>query len=62
MTMINNGTAILERLIHPDEATLSADAARSFLQLDFPARDHARVKTLSAKAQAGTLTGDEKSE
>jgi hypothetical protein len=62
LTMTNTGTDILERLIVPDAATLSADAARSLLQLDFPASDHARVEALSAKAQQGTLTKAERSE
>jgi hypothetical protein len=62
LAMPNTGTTILERLIMSDEPTLSADAARSILQLDFPARDHERVQKLSAKAQEGTLTKGERAE
>ena len=62
LAMSTTGTAILERLIAPDEATLSAEAARSLLQLDFAANDHEQVKRLSAKAQEGTLTKAERAD
>jgi hypothetical protein len=60
--MTNTGTAILERLIMPDESSLSPEAARSLLRLNFPPADHERVQTLSVKAQQGKLTADERTE
>lgn len=57
-----SGTAILGRVIQPDNQDLSPDAARFFLQLDFPPEDHARIDSLSAKAKAGTLSDDERQE
>jgi hypothetical protein len=56
----NSGTAILSRLIEPENDDLSPDAARSILRLDFPKKDHARVRKLSAKASAGKLSDDER--
>jgi hypothetical protein len=50
------------RLIDPDKHDLGPEAARSILRLDFPARDHRRMKRLSAKASAGTLTPDDRVE
>jgi hypothetical protein len=58
----NTGTAILHRLIEPENDDLSPEAARSILRLNFPERDHRRVAMLSAKASAGTLTPDEQEE
>lgn len=52
----------MRRLIEPDKADLSAEAARSILRLNFPARDHKRMARLSAKASAGTLKPDERTE
>lgn len=60
--MSTTGSAILERLIVPDDPTLSEEAARSLLSLDFPPQDHKRVRLLSAKAQAGTLSRAERKE
>jgi hypothetical protein len=58
----NTSAAILNRLIDADGRQLSAGAARSLLRLDFPDPDHARMAELSAKAQAATLTPDERDE
>jgi hypothetical protein len=58
----NTSAAILNRLIDPETADLSPQAARSLLRLDFPDEDQARVAELSAKAQAGALTPDEREE
>jgi hypothetical protein len=52
----------LERIIQPREGTLSADLATYILQLDFPPQDQARYQDLSAKAQEGALSDDEKAE
>ncbi len=48
--------AILTRVLQPEEATLSADAARSILALDFTPDDRDRMQELAAKARAGTLS------
>jgi hypothetical protein len=50
---------IWERLIEPNNGTLSADATRYILSLRFPQADIDRVNELSAKARAGTLTEEE---
>jgi hypothetical protein len=44
------------------EHTLSPMAARALLKFDFPARDHARMRQLSAKARSGTLSPQEEKE
>lgn len=54
--------AILSRVLEPDKPTLSAEAARDILTLDFNPADKERMKQLSAKARAGTLTLDEQVE
>ena len=54
----NTGPAILRRLLESDSEDLSPEAARFILKLDFPKKDHARVRDLSAKANEGTLSGD----
>lgn len=41
---------------------MSTALAESILTLDFPERDAARVDELNAKANEGTLTGDEEAE
>jgi hypothetical protein len=58
----NPSAAILNRLIDPETADLSPQAARSLLRLDFPDEDQARVAELSAKAQTGALASDEREE
>jgi hypothetical protein len=55
----NGEAAILSRLIRPERADLSPEAARSLLKLDFENQDRARMHELVTKAQAGTLTGAE---
>ncbi len=54
--------AILSRILEPDKPTLSAEAARAILALDFNAADKERLRQLSARARAGTLTPDEQVE
>jgi hypothetical protein len=58
----NTGTAILNRLIQPEQDDLSPETAQFLLNLDFPKKDHARVATLSAKAAEGTLGPREREE
>jgi hypothetical protein len=62
VAMSRTATAIMERLIMPDEGSLTADVARSILRLDFHPSDHARVRALSAKAGEGALTRSERAE
>jgi hypothetical protein len=59
---MNNGTAILERLIEPANDDLTTEVAEYLLRLDFPRKDHQRLQRLSAKASAGTLTAKERAE
>jgi hypothetical protein len=51
--------AILSRVLEPDKPTLSPQAAREILALDFGPADRERMRQLSAKARAGTLTPPE---
>ena len=53
---------IFDRLIDPSNPTLSADAARAILDLDYPPQDHARVAELAAKSNEGNLTEQERDE
>ena len=50
---------IWSRAIRPDVGDLSADAAREFLRLKLSDSDTVRVRELSTKANAGTLTTQE---
>jgi hypothetical protein len=54
--------AILSRVLEPNQATLSAAAARAFLALDFNETDKERMRQLAAKAREGTLTPAEQTE
>lgn len=54
--------AILERVLSPDRGDFPAELTRHILRLDFPEADHARYAALSAKAQEGTLTSDERAQ
>ncbi len=58
----NRSTAIWNRLLTPDRADLSADAARYFLHLEFPQADHNRMAELSGLAQAGKLSAQDQEE
>jgi hypothetical protein len=60
--VVNTWTAILERLIDPENANLPPDAARFILGIDFPPEDHDRVAELQTKAGAGMLSGDDRAE
>jgi hypothetical protein len=53
---------ILEHVIKPKNGDLSAELARYILSLDFPETDQARFQLLSARAQEGMLTDDERAE
>lgn len=53
---------ILLRLIDPNRTGLSADAARSFLKLDFSEEDSRHMDELAEKARQGTLSTAEQAE
>jgi hypothetical protein len=54
--------AILGRVLQPDKPTLSPDAARSILALEFGQPDRERMHQLALKAQEGRLTAQEEVE
>jgi hypothetical protein len=54
--------SILNRILRPDAPTLSPDAATDILTWDFDQADKGRMRELSAKARAGTLTPEEDAE
>jgi len=54
--------AILSRVLEPARPTWSPQAARDILALDFGPADKERMRQLSAKARAGTLTRHEQVE
>ena len=55
-------SAILRRVLEPENPTFSAAAARAILDLDFNRADKERMHNLSAKAQEGTLSRREQAE
>jgi hypothetical protein len=55
-------SAIGGRIVKPDQANLNPEIARAILKIDFTPEDHRRVDELSAKAQKGTLTPEERAE
>jgi hypothetical protein len=52
---------IWNRVVQLDQS-VSPPAARALLKVRFSARDHDRMKELSTKARAGTLTSQEQSQ
>lgn len=54
--------AILERVLAPQRGGFPPDLARQVLQLTFAPEDVERYVELSAKAQDGALTEDERAE
>ncbi len=52
----NNESTILSRLVGPDPATLSPEAAQAILTIGFSQADKDRMQALAAKSRAGTLT------
>jgi hypothetical protein len=58
----STGATILARLIEPEEASFSPEAARSILRLKFTRSDQVQVNKLSLGAQEGTLTVEEHAE
>jgi hypothetical protein len=55
-------TAILTRVIAPEEGGLPTEAAKQILNLGFTEADHTRMGDLSRRAQIGTLTPGERDE
>src|SRR5262249_22498018 len=58
----NSEVSILNRMLRPETPTFSPEAARDILALDFDQADKDRMRQLSAKARAGTLTSEEDAE
>src|SRR5262245_30782680 len=54
--------AIWNRLLQPASKTLSLEAARSLLRLEFAPEDKDRMHELAAKARDGSLTAAEQEE
>jgi hypothetical protein len=54
--------AILKRILRPSASTFSTEVARAILEMDFDEVDKLRMRELSAKARAGTLTAIEEAE
>jgi hypothetical protein len=52
-------TTILSRVIAPQEATLSAEAARAFLSLQFSEEDLQRMRDLAELARQGDLSTED---
>jgi hypothetical protein len=61
-TVTNSEAAILSRTLRPENGDLSADAAKSLLNLSLPDSDQRRAKDLAAKATDGSLTRPEELE
>lgn len=51
---------ILESIISANGPALSAEAAKSFLRLKFPAKDSTRIRQLLRKNNSGKMTADER--
>ncbi len=56
------GAAILDQIVKMDARNLSAATARELLKIGFKPADHARIKTLTMKAQEGRISGAEQHE
>jgi hypothetical protein len=57
-----NEVSILNRMLRPDDPTFSPEGAQDILSLGFAEGDKQRMRELSAKARAGTLTAEEDAE
>jgi hypothetical protein len=60
--MSESEVAIWSRLLQPDSGTLSPEAARAILKLDFTEEDRARLHELSTRGQSGSLSAAEETE
>jgi len=61
-TTVSSSTegAIWGRIVNPETADLSREAARTILALDFGAADRRRIDELAEKAAAGKLSQEER--
>jgi hypothetical protein len=55
-------SAIWSRIVKPEQADFSPELARTILKFDFDPEDHRRIDELSAKAQKGALSPEERAE
>ncbi len=55
-------SAIWSRIVKADQANLTPELARTILKFGFNPKDHRRIDELSARAQKGTLTPEERAE
>jgi hypothetical protein len=55
-------SVILERLVDPQKPTLTADAARCILSLQFTQEDRRRMGELAEKARQGALSEEEQAQ
>jgi hypothetical protein len=55
-------SAVLSRLIEPDEGSFSPAAARAILKIQFAAKEQQRMKQLAMKLQADDATDEEQRE
>jgi hypothetical protein len=53
---------IFSRVIDPSNPTLTPEAAKGILQLNYSEADHARMAELARKSNEGSLTPDEQRE
>ena len=58
----NTASAIWGRIVKPDQVTLTPEATRAILKLDFDSEDRERINQLSAKAQKGSLSPEERAD
>jgi hypothetical protein len=58
----NSEAAIFSRVVSPDNANLSRDAANALLQITFPSADVERMNILAEKAREGGLSDEEAAE
>ncbi len=61
-TMTQIEASILSRLVEPETPSLSLEAARSILAIEFSKEDVDRMHELLEKANSGTITPNEQDE
>ena len=54
--MSESEVALWSRLLQPESGTLSPEAARAILKLDFTIEDRARLHELATRGQSGSLS------
>lgn len=62
LVLEENFAGVWERTIQPGERSLTPDAARYFLTLEFTGADRARMNDLAARARASSLSETEEAE